>query len=383
MIRSMVLCFLVTLALAPAMAEQPSKAPSKSEAEQYQLRVGVRSHARPFSYRSDSMVDVLTAVTPGPLAQQQYTGYIVRICDAVLTEMMIKQSGAGSLSPKGVQVVDIDAEMSKQTEPLPNGRFGLLQNRTNGEELVEPLIDILCDPATITNARRSGLIISPPVYLTGVSYISQKGVARTFGDVDSGNCPIVEKKQMPPAVFHFGLVGHTTSARSGVQAFLTAEEMPQYRAALVDFLRGESKCQLDKEKEEILEKLQKESGLQIEGSVLLFKTHKQAAEAFCRGEVMHYIGDREIIVQSVSAIPGCVFNHGDRTFTADRYAIFGRIDYESDPDRALRVARFFEILSQKIVSHPSIIDLSFYDTFHPTSPTRTLDIFFRSVRGAP
>ncbi|WP_458324926.1 hypothetical protein [Roseobacter sp. A03A-229] len=374
---------LAALMMAPVQAQQTKADSSQSSDTAPQLRIGVRSSARPFAYRSDTMVDVLTAVTPGPLAKQRYTGYMVRICDSVLTEMMLDQFGAGSLKADGVKVVDIDRLMAEMAEDQPESRFSLLQRPEDRSQPFEPQVDILCDPATITNARRDGLIISPPVYLTGVSYVSQLNFARQIGAVDQGNCPRFLGNSADTVRFHFGLVGHTTSVRSGVQAFLTANEMPQYREALIAFLRGEGDCRLEDSQEALLEEYESTRNVRREGSVLLFGTHQAAAEAFCRGEIVHYIGDREIILQNVSNIPGCTFTNGDRTFTADRYAIFGRLDYDSDPERALRVARFFEILSQKIVSHPSIIDQAFYDTFHPTSPTRTLDIFFRSVRGAP
>ncbi|MER8394944.1 hypothetical protein NKH10_24000 [Mesorhizobium sp. M1340] len=52
-----------------------------------------------------------------------------------------------------------------------------------------------------------------------------------------------------------------------------------------------------------------------------------------------------------------------------------------DPDRKLLVARFFEILSQKTVFNPSILDKAFSDTFQGVSPSRKLEIFYWSVRG--
>ena len=380
------LCAAVMLAAGPVLGQDgatpvPATAAS-TKADEYQLRVGVRSYARPFAYRSETMVDVLTAVTPGPLAAQRYTGYIVRMCDAVLTEMLLDQTGPGSLLFDKVEVVDIDMVMEAMGEDRPASRFALLQPPTDPSKVFEPRIDILCDPATITNARRIGLIISPPIYLTGVSYVSKTDVPPPIRQDKESGCPEIGRDSNDVS-FYFGLVGHTSSARSGVQAFLTANEMPQYRDALNGYLRDEDTCKLRGNQEAVLTDFLRERNLTHEGSVLLFPSHKAAAQAFCRGEIVHYIGDREIILHNVSAIPGCSFSNGDRTFTADRYAIFGRLDYDADQERALRVAKFFEILSQKIVSHPSIIDQSFYDTFHPTAPTRTLDIFFRSVRGAP
>lgn len=376
-------------------------APSGSDVQKdpYQLRIGVRSKAMPFSFRAETMVDVLTAATPGPLATQRYTGYIIRICDAVLTEMMLDANdGPMGLARDGVKIVDIDKEIAKLDKQPSEGRFGLLKGYNKevesaaagdaSTELAEtiaiaPTIDILCDPATITNARRTGLIISPPVYLTGVSYLEQPGISRQIGSVDDGSCPQIPPDNPKGAKFLFGLVGNTSSARAGIRALLATNEMPQYRDALITFLRGESDCQLDIQQGRAIRILQNNLNVEISGSVMMFRSHEQAAEAFCGGQIANYIGDREIILANVNSIPGCDFTNGDRTFTTDRYAIFGRLDYAENPEKALRVARFFEILSQKIVSHPSIIDQAFYDTFHPTSPTTTLDMFFRSVRGSP
>ncbi|ABG33180.1 hypothetical protein RD1_3708 [Roseobacter denitrificans OCh 114] len=365
--------------------------------DNYQLRIGVRSKAMPFSFQAETMVDVLTAATPGPLSTQRYTGYITRICDSVLIEMMLDADGPVGLARDGVQIVDLDKEIAKLDKQPSEGRFGLLKGyeveiEAEGDdsatqvvrtETVAPTIDILCDPATITNARRTGLIISPPVYLTGVSYLTQPGISRQIGGIDDGSCPQIPPDNPKAAKFLFGLVGNTSSARSGIRALLATNEMPQYRDALIAFLRGESNCDLSAQQRQAISILQNNLNGEISGSVMMFRSHEQAAEAFCNGQIGNYIGDREIILANVSNIPGCDFTNGNRTFTTDRYAIFGRLDYGDDPERALRVARFFEILSQKIVSHPSIIDQAFYDTFHPTSPTPTLDMFFRSVRGAP
>ncbi|WP_282063304.1 hypothetical protein [Roseobacter litoralis] len=371
-------------------ANELAQADAGAEADDYQLRIGVRSKAMPFSFQAETMVDVLTAATPGPLSTQRYTGYITRICDAVLTEMMLDPDGPVGLARDGVKIVDLDKEIAKLDKQPSEGRFGLLKGyEVDGNDsgsvktTVAPTIDILCDPATITNARRTGLIISPPVYLTGVSYLTQPGISRQIGSIDDGSCPQIPRDNPKGAKFLFGLVGNTSSARSGIRALLTTNEMPQYRDALIAFLRGESNCDLSTQQKQAINVLQSNLNSEISGSVIMFRSHEQAAEAFCNGQVANYIGDREIILANVNDIPGCDFTNGNRTFTTDRYAIFGRLDYVDNPERALRVARFFEILSQKIVSHPSIIDQAFYDTFHPTSPTTTLDMFFRSVRGSP
>jgi hypothetical protein len=383
MIRHVLSALCTALFLAPCAAVTPAVA----EEEGAKLRIGVRADARPFSYRSDTLLDVLSAATPGPLAGQKYTGYMVKICDSVLNEMIVDPRPGLSLSRTRIEIVDIDERM-REARTNGNaqdigGRFRYLV-REPGEGAPEPIIDILCDPATINNERRRGLMISPPVYLTGISYVSQRRMRTAQGPGDS--CPQPSFQEEGRIDFLFGVVGNTNAATSGIRALVAAEEMPQDRDALIQFLRGEDPQETCRVSQEILRQIKQSeerlSAAWVGGPVLAFTTHAEAAQAFCDGEIYYYVGDREIIVNSVASIPGCEYGNGTRTFTTDRYAIFGRIDYDN-PEQAKLVARFFEILSQKILSHPSIMDQAFYDTFHPTQPTKTLDFFFRSVRGSP
>ena len=462
------------------------------------LRVGVRSQARPFSYKSETLSDVLTGATPGPLARADYTGYMVKICDSVLTDLVLnppdpsrplkvdqilpvdvdkllidvaKQeaeiekretkvsnlrvslsalnetlgitppedikvgfrevqerifdlekelgtlSGAGnpdllaadkelalpeyievadrdSLSLLAVRLDKVDAVIAAQTERF-RGATGAeaLSNRNKGsrfrylnpsDEQGPRRIDILCDPASITNERRDGLMISPPLYMTGISFITP----RSSRDARKSNeCPSdhIENKKL--ASFLFGVVGNTTAASSGIRALLAANELPEDRDALIQFLRrGDSAVDNCRLGQEMLAKVNNTkytfNARWNGGSVLIFTSHDQAARAFCDGYVHYYLGDRDIIVEHARTIPGCNFDNGTRTFTADRYAVFGKIDY-TDTDQSQLVTRFFEILSQKVLSHPSILDQAFYETFYPSDPTRTLEYFYRSVRGMP
>ncbi|WP_254446556.1 hypothetical protein [Ruegeria sp. HKCCD8929] len=306
------------------------------------LRIGVRSDARPFSYRSERNFDVLTAATPGPLANRKYTGFMIKICDAVLTDMLVNPAGEGGrFTNRDLRIVDVDELVMKNPE---KSRFEYF-----GEEF-----DILCDPATITNDRRSGLILSPPLFLSGISFIDLPELPKPRQD----GCPSL------PLV---GLVGNTTAAQTGIRAVLEADELPRYNALLVDYLNdGKTNCA----KEEI----------EYE-AVRIFASHSEAAEAFCDREYYYYLGDHEIITANARLIPGCDFEHSGRTFTTDRYAIFGQIDYQNT-ERALHVARFFEILSQKVPFSPSILDTAFSDTFIGTEKSRALELFFWSVRGS-
>ncbi len=325
-----------------------------SDDEEILLRIGVRSDARPFAYRSERNSDVLTAATPGPLARDKYTGFIVKICDAVLTDLLAnprtpplddQQEGAAreetdKLLRKNIQIVDVDELVARNPE---KSRFDYF-----GEEF-----DILCDPSTITNERRTGLILSPPLFLSGISFIDLHSLGKPTRD----GCPT------RPLI---GLVGNTTAANGGIRAILEANELPRYRRLLIDWLDdGENQCPKSKESYQ---------------AVRILTSHSEAAKAFCNKEFHFYLGDQEIIINSARQIPGCEFDQAARTFTTDRYAIFGKINY-ANPDSALWVTRFFEVLSQKVPFSPSILDTAFSDTFIGTEKSRALELFFWSIRG--
>ncbi|SFT50897.1 type 2 periplasmic-binding domain-containing protein [Sedimentitalea nanhaiensis] len=321
------------------------------------LRIGVRSDARPFSYRSAHNVDVLTAATPGPLAKRKYTGFMVKICDAVLTNMLINPvDKSDPFTEQDIVIVDVDALVAQNPEGSRFDYFGTLP--PNGPaRLTGDKFDILCDPATITNERRSGLILSPPLFLSGISFIDRPDVTK----------PPQPARNECPSHPIFGLVGNTTAAQSGIRAILAADELPRYRSLLIDFLNERpSTCA---------------KGPQNYSAVKVYAGHTQAAKAFCQDdpEFYYYLGDQEIISANARMNPGCEFENAGRTFTTDRYAIFGKLNYDT-PNRALHVARFFEILSQKVPFSPSILDTAFSDTFI-ADKSRALELFFWSIRG--
>ncbi|MEH6452258.1 MAG: hypothetical protein V7782_04370, partial [Psychromonas sp.] len=116
-----------------------------------------------------------------------------------------------------------------------------------------------------------------------------------------------------------------------------------------------------------------------------YKTHKEASEAFCKdnSEFAFYLGDREIITYSARNIPGCAakIEGAGQTYSNDRYAIYGKLSYdEKSTTRDLRIARFFEILSQKVVIHPSVLDSAYENTFID-KPSPKLEAFYRNIRG--
>ncbi|HWJ74452.1 MAG TPA: hypothetical protein VNX29_14935 [Kaistia sp.] len=331
------------------------------------LCIGVRSDARPFSYKSSPPGEASSDAVRGPLRRAGYTGYMVRICDAVLAEMVLDGDPLVHLAFGDIGFYDIDkavqaTDAAASNGASPTGRFADLGKR----------FDILCDPATITNDRRDDFTVSPPLFLTGISYITRKGAQQPDKTCADRRRSLV------------GLVGGTTAATEGIRALLDAHELPKLDDAMIDFLKPVSaqgdprpdSCGFNPAEPGFKPRIQ------------TYKTHTAAARAFCDGEFYYLVGDLEIITANVKLVPGCDYENGTSTYTNDRYAVFGRtrpaMAGESTVDtmaRELLVARFFQIMSQKVVFNPSILDKAFGDTFLGVSPSRKLEIFFWSVRG--
>jgi ABC-type amino acid transport substrate-binding protein len=329
------------------------------------LCIGVRSHARPFSYKSSFSGDGASDAARGPLRIAGYTGYIVRICDAVLAEMILERKMVLEPNAKEpnmrstLQFEDIgyyDIDQKKAEIERENERLSAMRLPTKPTDVRFPNLggkfDILCDPATITNDRRDkNYFVSAPLFLTGVSYITRRG-----------ETPPKKKDACKGLI---GVVGGTTAPKEGIRALLNANELPSYKDELMSFLRDENLGCLPDEKRPIVKN---------------YQTHSAAAQAFCKGEFYYYVGDLEIITENVKAVVGCDYDNGTSTYTNDRYAIFGSA-ISGHTERKLLVAKFFEILSQKVVFYPSVLTKAFSDTFQGVSPSRKLELFFWSVSG--
>lgn len=357
------------------------------------LAVGVRSEVRPFSYKLPrNTID--SDATRGPLSRAYYGGYVIRICDAVLTEMLVD---APELQGSDIRIYDIDLgkyyDQNQDVEPEPPQHPDTSSGAALRFKYLGEKYDILCDPATITNGRREWTV-SPPLFLTGIGYLSIKGQAaprdcdnpdpsdpdrkdapkgstarRTPATGENKSTEDQQTKQKPqPALI--GLVEGTTAVNQGLQALVDAKEMPRYEQVLVAYLRDKNNNQCK------------------DGRVLVrsYPTYQQAAEGFCNGQAFHYfVGDLEIIRTYVAAIPGCKFDNGIATYTNDRYGIFGRAiateNGKQSESRKLIVARFFDILAQKVMFNPSILDKAYIDTFPNQQQSRKLKLFYWAIRG--
>jgi hypothetical protein len=335
---------LVALVLALTGAEgaaQSAPEPPAPPACGKQLCIGVREHARPFSYRPET--DARTDASAGPLSAAGYSGYMIRICDAVLQQMILDGDLDG---PADIGIVDIDRLPMVEGDRLDRlGRD----------------FDILCDPATITNTRRTDYMVSPPLFLTGISILSPPGL------FPENICGVLRGREGPVLL---AVVGGTNAGEAGVRALIQSGAVASLNAELNNYLAGRPIC---------------EGVVEADRLVRTFATHPEAAKAFCDApdkqmRALYYLGDLEIIVANAEAVPGCTPERPVQTYTNDRYAIFARADW-TDQDRARLIARFYETLSRKVVFSPSLLDQAFTDTFIGQRPSRKLELFLWSIRG--
>ena len=308
---------------------------------------------------------------------------MVRICDAALTAMMVDPPpGLERLTHGDIEVVGIEDLLDKRLAniwkaaeksgidlgPIPETEADLIallkpheaeireklnvELEVNRFQCLGPEFDILCGPATITNERRLGFIVSPPLFTTGIGMISLKSLP-----VSRRDCPEI------PLI---GYVGETTAGLAGIRAILESNELNEWREQLTQVLQGnDSVCRTNSDDT---------------GFVESYPTHQSASQAFCAGKFHYYVGDMEIIAQNARQHFGCDFDGYGQSYTDDRYAIFGKLSYD-DPNRVLLLARFFELVSQKTMVTPSIIDSAFDETFIGITPTRKLEVFNWAIRG--
>ena len=133
--------FLALAAVLALTAEPATAATLDRVRDSGVLRIGYRADAKPYSYQTE---------------QGQPAGYIVDLCTEI----------AGALGPNvRPQYVRINAD--QRFEAVRDGR-----------------IDILCDPASVTLARREMVDFSLPTYLDGAGVISRTGKpVQTFEDL--------------------------------------------------------------------------------------------------------------------------------------------------------------------------------------------------------
>ncbi len=361
---------LAALALtSTAVAQSTDPAPAPPDPEGIvELRIGVRIHARPFSYKTELFSSDLTGKS-GPLRSRGFDGYMVAICDAVLRQMLI--STEDSLLPGKLKItpVEIEEVMSQReahpTDPAllvvtPDPDYGgdtdakpIVRDRM---DLLGPKIDILCDPATLTRDRVKRFAVSPPLFLTGIGYLTREGYVQPSNICRDGGAFI-------------GLVGGTTANSRGVNEIIKAGEWRTVKDKVIAELRGRPGCG------------EAEDGDEQQKVIQEFASHKDAATAFCEKKIDYYVGDLEIIQEHTRSVYGCDIKRGAKTFTEDRYAIFAKYDY-NDSKKALWIGRFFDILNREIYGEDSVVNQAYSATFEPDSESRKLQLFFWGLSGS-
>ena len=363
--------------------------------KEFDLILGVRSQAAPFSYLSNDQGQVFNDRTPGVLRKLDYTGYIIKVCDAVLDELLTRQDIPDKLKPTTVGIFDIDkyvsevaqADAAQRKQAEENGRDHITIRPQKRFDLLGEQYDILCDPATITNNRREGVFVSPPLFVTGIALLAQ---SKSSSPIDP--CVTHSGKD---GKYLIGMVGGTTANTIGLSEVVRKRLVPQYNDVLLNVLRNPrsgvcktkatdaSLTTAEKDALSAAERQEFEKRKAAENTrtiVHSYENHEDAAHAFCSGKTHYYMGDAEIIRWYTRNHIGCNPNGGTQTFTNDRYAVFGKVDW-NDTERALRVAKFFEILSQRTVFSPSLVDKAFEETFLSDRPSRKLKTFYWALRG--
>lgn len=299
-----------------------------------ELRVGVRPDAVSMSYKVTDAKREGAARAPGPLAGAGFDGFVVHICDSVLTDLNRIYGGE-------MKVHAVEVKAYKIWSMLEQGE-----------------LDIICGPTTATQERMQGRIASPPIFVSGVSYASRR--------VQEANAcvPIAGMLRSSTA----GSVALRTIIESSVWPSRDAEVLIQYLTGGGDWKTYYKDC---------------------DGSIKPlreFDTHDELSDAFCKGELKHYVGDLEIIARSLQSAKirtdaPCDFILSDRVFSEERYVIIGRARSVLTGESSPFVAHFFEILSRKLFFQPSVIDSAFESSFPFAEPSRKLDFLFWALRG--
>lgn len=324
-------CLAALLVLFPAsLSAQPATEPSQPETAT--LYVGVRTDAPPFSYRPDRML-VSSGKGTGPLGDKGYSGYMVYVCDRVLEVMRDRDT-----QPEfTVETVEVEAE----------NRFTMLGQQTGG-------IDILCDPSTATRERVRDHTASLPLYLSGIGYAARKR----------------EKNQQTGAP-RIAVVGSTTASDHGIRRILEAGEWPNFRPQLMSFIYNPVAAP--------------SGGAAVE----TFPNHRAAVEAFCgmngsdRPAPQYYVGDQEIVNRALLmyGTHDCHAEPARTTYSDDRYVLFMRNADSVEAPKAQLLMTFSRILSELVLSQPSLLDEAFEANFEGYQRSDKLRLFFWSLYG--
>ena len=248
------------LAPAPVAAAEP-------------VRLGVRSDAAPFAFRA-----------PGAAG---YAGYIVELCRAIVERM-------------GREPVMVEVAARARFQP-------------------EASYDVLCDPATVTVERARLGVFSPPVFVSGISFVfSARNDAELYrrwvewGEDESeknGSASAAEAAAGLPDCAAVDAGGRAVQARVGALAATTAADFVERVA-----VQGGDEV----------------PGLGGHTCLAEVDSHDDGFDALCDGELSYYFGDRDILAAQLTrrraAGRECGLVLSRRFLTVEPYALFLRSD---------------------------------------------------------
>lgn len=344
-----------------------------------QIIVGVRSDARPFSYRTGARHE--ERLFP------DYGGYMIEICRRVLSDMT---SSAGPFRDHTVVTRKVDAA----------NRFTMLDSGG---------VDMLCGPDSITPNRLTSYNVSHPVFLSGLTWVTVRGES------------FPQHRYCGPIL---GLLARTTAETVGLQVLADRNELFRFDQALEQYLNKVSKGGNLSRRTSMLSDMDAftarflgvprraarsektwvepiDSGT-IEtdecpggfdsGPIVHFSSHDAGLEALCDGEIFYYLGDRDILKSRVAGMPTCDLDVKPKTMTKEAYGVFFRrtprnlFDEATTvrhrfPDSALQ-AEFNNVLLRLMQESANILDYEFRREFAPDTATADLQRFFDSFKFA-
>ncbi len=356
--------------LAFALAALTWQGTASSVTAEADLIVGVRTDAPPFSYLAvRDREGRLTSDTPPLASGEVFTGYMANICATVLEEL--QKSRDFTVEWKAIEARD---------------RFTDLQSGK---------INILCDPATITQERLSypGVLVSPPVYLSGV------GRAETTRDQWAGHWPCIG----PVA----GIVEGTTAPRS-IRLIAEKYGFGETFSEIVRMHPDVDKVVLsDDEKKRLTDCPDAVAGLTWDvGSlakyvsadaadtdpdaayvVRSYPNHEKLAQALCDGQIYYSVGDLEIVTLALKSYiernPDCQARADAQVYSEERYGIFVHLSDQMNSSDQLALAFLRQLTIEIHKGHDSILVRSFSDNFDRNKISRSLDLFlWNLVAGA-
>ena len=358
-----ILFFVLSSLYATAIASEIPYLPART------ITVGVQADARPFSYISAAQTD--EELMPG------YSGYMIEICRRVLSHMTSRGPFAG------YQVDFRRVTPGERLEALDTGK-----------------IDMLCGPDSITLGRLYKYNTSHPLFLSGISYATVSNEHFPRGRY----CSSV-----------LGLVGGTTAETEGLRKLDASNALQRYDAALERFLALYANREASGPPSVLLARIKElkdniangfaslgnesrgkdridPSLIRTDncpdgfkhGPVVFYDSHQQGIEDLCKGRILFYVSDVDILSGRVK---GCNVILQRETMTREAYGVFFRRSADgvhdahdatgvrSFPDSAL-YAEFNNVLLRKMQTTENILDYEFSHQFKGEKPTEDLQNFF-------